>query len=808
MTRIVIKSGISAGAMATMLAFPAIAIAQDTGEVGATGPSANNVIIVTARNREESLQDVPLAITAFGEEDIDRLGLQGLDDVARFTPGLSFESFSGGFALPVIRGQAQSRVTALETNVSTFYDGIYIPRAWAVDVGTANLERIEIVKGPQSARYGRNAFAGAINYIPRKAEMTGEINGMAEATIGSDKRYDGSAFLNISANDQMGVAGSINYSEFDGSWENSHPFSNLGLDKGTNGNIGGWENFSATLSVIAEPVEGLTLETSYAWSDIANEGRASRYVSDRFGGIVDPDDITATDSGLRPITNCGAQRGTAPNRYFPLVCGEYPEPAETALLDPRAYGTHSKTGIFRARAEYDFGQGFALSYLFGNIDGDVDIGTSGEPDPINCGTVVTGLCNFQVTPVGDINYDSHELRLTFAAGDAISGAIGGFYSDGTDNSTFTSVNLPPVTSATNFFPFVGNSAPGTPGALNILLGNETIETQVKAVFGEILWTSGDGLTRVGAEARYAETEITSTNNRAATGPNNPLNKTFKEVTPRFTIERDLNPDVMLYATAARGAKAGGFNSTARNVADLAFDPEYNWTYEAGLKGSLADGRLVFDAAVFYTDWTDIQINSADFDPANPTNPNVPTITKNLGNAEIYGIEIAAQLYVTDNVSFNASFSHSEGEYAEGTFDSRFSRGAPGATVPCDDIVCSTDGDISGNAIERTTPTQAAGGVQYEGSFGNNDYFARIDGSWQAEFFGDAANLSIIPERFLVNAASGITFSDTISVRIWARNLLDKKYVSNAFAVLLPFGNTYGAFYGERRTFGLTGSVEF
>ena len=792
-------------ATASLIAIPGQASAQDAAPAAA--PSANeNIIVVTARGREENLDDVPLAISAFSEEDIGRLGLQGLDDVARFTPGFSFESFSGGFALPTIRGQAQSRVTALETNVSTFYDGIYIPRAWAVDVGTANLERIEIVKGPQSARYGRNAFAGAINYIPKKAEITGDISGEIEGTAGSDDRFDIGGFVNFSVNEWFALAGSYNYSSFDGSWENAHPFNDLGLDKGTNGNIGGWENSSLTVSAIVEPAPGFTLEASYANSDIKNEARASRYFSDNGGGgILDPNDITATDRGLRAITNCGALRGTAPNQFFPLVCGDFPAPADTALVDPRSYGTFANTGIFRFSATYEISDAITISYLFGNINGDVDIGTSGEPDPINCGTLVAGRCNFQVTPVGDIDYDSHEVRLAFKAGNSISGAIGGFYSEGVDRNTFTSVNLAPITSATNFIPLAGNStaAQSDPanGILNILLANEQTDTEVKAVFGELLWTSGDGMTRIGAEGRYSETEITGTDIRRSIT----LTDTFKEFTPRVTIERDLNPDVMAYASAARGAKAGGFNPTATRVEDRTFDPEFNWTYEFGLKGSVANGRVNFNVAAYYTDWTDIQINA----PNDLNNPNSASITKNLGNAEIYGIELAASVFLTDNLTVDATFSHTEGEYSDGTTDFRFARGSAfGFGPPCDDVICPINGDISGNKIERTTPTQASGGIQYDGDFGSNEFFARVDASWQASFFGDSANLSVIPERFLVNAAAGITFNETLSVRLWARNLLDKKYVSNAFAVLLPFGNTYGTFYGERRTFGLTAKVDF
>ncbi len=801
MTKLSIKAGISAGALATALMIPTTAFAQD-GDAAANADAANtNVILVTARGREENLQEVPLAISAFDAEDIDRLGLQGLDDVARFTPGFSFESFSGGFPNPVIRGQAQTRNTALESNVSSFYDGIYIPRAWAVDVGTANLERVEIVKGPQSARYGRNAFSGAINYVPRKAEMSGDIYGTVEATIGSDERYDGSAFINISGNDQFGVAGSYSYSEFDGSWNNAHPFADLETERGTRGNAGGWKNESAMVSAIVEPVIGLRFDGSYTYTRIRNEARASRYFSDGSGGILDPDSITATDNGLRPITNCGTNSGTDGVDQFALLCGEVPGPADSTVVDPRSYGVNSSTDIWRFSAEYDVSEDVTVSYTFGNIFGEVDIGTSGEPNPVGCGGILgpqigfPALCNFQVTPVGDIDYDSHEARLTFDSGN-ISGAIGGFYSEGVDTLFFTSVNISPITDPDDFVPFFGNTGPRFAlgdGVFNIRLQDEVTTTETAALFGEVSWTSPDDMTRISAEGRYSEVEINSVNNRR----NVDLTATFKEFTPRVTVERDFNPDVMGYITVARGAKAGGFNATAVLPADQVFDPEYNWTYEAGVKGTFADGRIIFDIAAYYTDWTNIQINA----PDDPTDPNSISITRNLGNAELYGVEFSTNILLTDTLGIDATFSHTEGSYSDGTIDGRFRNG------PCDDVVCSSDGDISGNNIERTTPTQASAGIQYDNDIGDNAVFARIDGTWQAEFFVESANLAVIPERFLVNAAAGITFDDLVSVRIWARNLLDKKYVSNAFFV--PGGiTTYGLFFGERRTFGVTAALDF
>ncbi len=809
-SRAVRKALSTSGLCAVLMAAAATpAFAQDSEGAEANETPEGNVIIVTARSRAEDIQDVPLAITAFTEEDIERRAIQDLDDVARFTPGLSFEDFSGGFAQPVIRGQATTRVTALESNVSTFFDGVYIPRSWAVDVGTASLQRVEVVKGPQSARYGRNAFSGAINYVPRKASIEDGISGEIEGTVGIDERYDASVFLNFSVNDYFALAGSYGYSSYDGSWENSHPFADLDIPgPGTEGNIGGWENQSLSVSAVVELSPSVSIDASYNFFDLRNEARASRYIGDSVGGILDPGSISATDNGLRPITNCGADRFGA---FSPLICGEFPEPGETAIVDPRSFATDAETGIFRASINADVTDNLQFNYTFANINGDVNIGTSGEPDPINCGTLVgppafAALCNFQQTPVGDIDYDTHEARLTFDNG-MIRAAVGGFLSDGLDRNRFASLNIAPITDADNVAPVIGTPVPNfnfNPGPFNILLANEETETEVVSVFGELYWTSGDGRLTIGAEGRYSETEITAIDNRRDVT----LNETFKEFTPRFTVDYELNPDVLLFGSVARGAKAGGFNVTAGQVEDTVFDPEENWTYELGVKSTLMNGDLVFNASIFYTDWSDIQINAADEDPNDPDNPNVPSITLNLGNAEVYGIELATRYQATDNLSFDATFSHSDGTYADGTFDSRFSRGVPGVTAPCDNVVCSTDGDIGGNEIERAAPTQAAVGVQWDGEFGDgNGYYIRTDASWQSDFFADSGNLSIIPSRFLVNGSAGVNFDD-FSVRVWVRNLLDKRYVSNAFVVLLPFGNTYGTFFGDRRSAGVTASVEF
>jgi len=751
-------------------------------------------IIVTARNRSESLQDIPLTVTAFDKSSLDKRSIAELSDVARFTPGFSFEDFSGGFATPVIRGQAQTSVTALEQNVSTFFDGLYIPRSWAIDVGTSSIERIEIVKGPQSARYGRNAFAGAINYSPTKATLDGEeVVGNLKVALGSDELEDFGGSVLIPVTDNFAVGATYNSSEFDGTWENAHPFADLdvGTDKSTNGNVGGWDNSSFSVSMAAQLTEGWTFDLAFYNYEQQNEARPSR----------------AFDHNVsQNVFNAGGRQFG--NQL--LISGELPDPQDSVVVDPRTFGVHSDTDTIRFSTTLQLSGSWDVTYLYGNIEGDTDIGTSSEPDPIGCGTIIADRCNFQAAPIGGIDYDSHDLRFNFER-ESLRAAFGLFVSEGEDDFQFPSFNIAPITDPNNFVPLVGQPVPlggfdfatfsFAPGPFNTNLRDEVTTTDVTSVFAELQWTSASGATRLGAEVRYSDTEV----NLDQRISNLSFNESFTVVTPRFTYERDLDDNRLFFASLSRGAKTGGFNASAIAAENQAFDEEFNWTLEAGLKNTLASGRLQLNGSVFYTDWTDVQINSSDPDSVDPLSTN---IVLNLGDADVFGIELDAVFQATDNITLDGTFSFSDATYKSGSIDQRFARPSFLGAPSCDDVVCASNGDIGGNDIERTPRTQISAGAQWDGDFSLGQYYIRGDVSWQSDFFAETANVSEIPSRTLVNLKAGLTFENGITLSAWVKNLTDEEYVSNAFVVISPFNNQYNTFFGQQRTLGVSATYDF
>ena len=759
------------------------AAAQDSGD---SVSDLSDEIIVTARNRAESIQDVPLAITAFGEDDFTKRNIENLDEVARLTAGLSFEDFSGGFATPIIRGQTQTRITALESNVSVFLDGVYIPRAWAFDLGTSNLTRIEVVKGPQSARYGRNAFAGAINYVPYKATLSEDpISGQATGTVGSDERFDGGIRANLVLGERVAIAGSYKYSTFDGTIGNDQPFTGLELEEGTNGNVGGYENQSFSGSIIVNPIDKLTIEGSFNRFDVTQEARAIQTFS-QFA-----DNLNAGSSGALfgfiPFTNS-------------LLSGEFEDPPEEATVDPRASALISDTNIYRASANYEISDALQISYTFGLIEGDVTSAGSSEVDQVNCGLLPFGppTCAFTASPIGSIDYTSHEARLVYDAGEAWRFELGGFISNGDDVFDTQFFSLPVLV------PGVTDPATVEAGTASLTDPNLTgifTETDITAIFGAFEWRSPDDRFKFNAELRYSENDISGSNLAVPVADRVILNDTFSFLTPRITAEYRVSEESLAYASVARGAKAGGFNPQATLAENQVFDEELNWTYEIGLKNQFWDNRFTLNGAIFYTDWSDLQISSPDFGAPDPF---AASITDNLGGATVFGLEVESRLQLSENLSLDGSISYTDAEYDDGVADQRFA--VAGA---CDDIVCPANGDVSGNQIERTPSTQVAFGAQWDGTLPAWDasYYIRGDFSWQSSFFASPINIATIPSRFLLGASAGVTI-DRVDASIWVRNLTDENFISNSFVIVGGFGNSYNAFFGERRSFGATVKVNF
>ena len=744
-------------------------------------------ILVTARKIEESVQDIPLAITAFTAQDIQERSIEELEDVALLTPGLTFEDYSnGGFGTPVIRGASQFSIDALEQNVSTFVDGVYIPRQYAIDLGVVNLERIEVVKGPQSALYGANAFLGAINYVTRKADLE-EMFIEAGLVFGSDGRQDISADVSVPiVKDRLAVKVNYAATEFDGDWDNDHPAARSFSGRGTDEDFGGYDNDTIGVSLVAKPVDQLKIELGWNRYETELESRAQ------------------TRLGLGSLDlNCGAVAFFTFPRVF---CGELPDAPvvpggngiETGFsVDPRSY-SETESDIVRAAVRYDFNERMSIDYQYSNIE--TDIFAPGNADRVaENGTVPFGgtepMNFFTVLPSGNFEYESHELRFEFAADNGIYAMIGFFTSEVEDLDDGDAGFAAPLFT-TSLEPIVSASLPAT-------RNNNFTENDTNAIFARVSVPLLDDKLVIAVEGRYTDEEKT------ASDPTGEFVFEDEYFTPRVSVDYHFTDDILVYASYAEGTKSGGINPAV--VTDAAFqlvplpanerfyDADENTTIEVGLRSSFLERRLQFNATLFYIDWSDLQVSVA----ADGAGPFTQVITGNLGSAESQGLEMDLNFALTGSLTFNAGLALIDATYDSGTISQRIVRAGL-----CDDVVCNSNGDIGGNDLPRSSDTQWNVGLQYDTTIaGGIGLFARADLVGQSDQYVAEINTAEIPSRTLLNLRAGLK-GEHWEAELWAKNATDEEYVSNAFYIPSPFFVDYVPTFGNQRRVGLSLSVSF
>jgi len=500
-------------------------------------------IVVTARKVEESLMDTPIAVTAFGRDDINRLGVVGPADIGALTPGLLYEKdFGRRFDRPVIRGQ--SNILGAP-NAATFIDGVFIPDS-LFSTELAFVERVEVIKGPQSALYGRQTFSGAISYVTRKPSEEHEFGARLRAA--EDEEYD--VLLTASGpliKDKLYYQVGANYYTFGGQYDNNAP----GFP-GDGETLGGEETQAFSGKLLFTPTDQLDITVRMAWSE-------------------NDDDHETTALQDSTFNNCFLDRA---RQYY---CGDVnvgPEAIGVNLEEVEGGGIGRETFRAALTGEYRFANGYTLTSITGYNDADESRRFDADFQPF-FGFI--GLLHVNDTVAWESF--SQEFRFTSPQDERFRWMVGAYYYDETRDE--------------NRFQY----------QFDRLLDNAENEVENIAVFGSVGYDITDRLTAT-AELRYAEDELSLVGGDA----NADLNETFDSTNPRFTLDYQATDDLLLYGVVARGNKPGGFNFDVRLPQGLvAFDEEESWSYELGLKATLLDQRMTVDLAAYYIDWTDQQL---------------------------------------------------------------------------------------------------------------------------------------------------------------------------------------------------------
>lgn len=425
-------------------------------------------IVVTARKRKETLQDVPVAVTAFGANQMEQQGFTGLEDIAGKTPGFTFEGYisGGAHAAPVVRGLAQTFINNRVQNVSFFLDGVYLQRQSMMNIGMIDMERIEVVKGPQNALYGRNAFAGAINYLTK--EPTGEPEGYISLGAGDNERQVIKAsYSGPLGPDWLKGKFTIGKSDYDGHTRNYHPVADANpAGPNARGNLGGFDDLSYSASLLFDDIPALPrlrAKLGYYHADLQHETQPGYSMSGvnaaRFGfRLNDQNDLNCNETTVDNISPYPPATHTG----FSVWCGEIPAYVpdfadrrdHRIALDPRMMGSISETDVITLNLDYDIFDNLSVHYLLGFTDhfSETDGGAPDEDTIAGRGMVTDAILysvdnqneaafTFANTTSGRPNSVmdsmSHELRFDWDLTDSLRTSFGGYYSTLNDEQWVT-----------------------------------------------------------------------------------------------------------------------------------------------------------------------------------------------------------------------------------------------------------------------------------------------------------------------------------------------------------------------------------
>ena len=809
-------------AVATAVAFSApTAYSQDQDTAAAGGLEE---IVVTARKREESVQDIPLVVNALTAEQIERANIQGLTDVALRTPGLNYEGYasSGQAGAAVIRGLAPTQLTNRIPNVAVFYDGVYLQNQALQDLGLFDIERVEVLKGPQSALYGRNAFAGAINYISRKP--SNEFKAEVGVTVGSDDRRDYNAYVSGALSpDRVLFKLSYGQTESDGTWDNAHPLASQGASPGNSGKLGGWDTNTWTAGLTIKPIDTVEVNFGYFKSDISREPNGN-YTIQGFlsvlNGIQNFDDLNCLPRTVGALT--GNQ----------LWCGELPlapavtNPMDTrpagVVVDPRQLGLQADSTISTASVNWQITDGLELFYLFGRND---YTGLGGGPNDRNpvlgnntlafspCPSGLLNCNTIDSRPNGTLRSNSHELRLQSLGESAFSWMAGLYYSEVSEAQTAFTGRVPTLSLVPIYTTLANNN-----------LNKVRFEDRIRNVYAMADYKFNDAWS-ASAEARYGDEDkeifrITNATGGAFAANAAYQNENYKPFTWRTSLNYRPTNDVLTYLSAAKGEKTGGFN-VARYPLFLnqgQFEAETNTTIELGIKSDWLDKRLRINAAIYVIDWEDLQASTPQFtDDAvlRPLTPQDPGIISNIGGAESKGIELEIGYVFTDNFNVTLAAAYNDPKYKDAKL---FGANAippvgtptrdnpPLGNIRCDGVICPANGSIDGNTLERQSKISGALLFTYGRAINEEwNYYTNLDINYQGKQYVEALNQAWTAPRTITNLRVGIS-SDHWEAALWARNLLDEEYAANSF--FITFANSYVVGLGEKRTFGVTAKYKF
>jgi iron complex outermembrane receptor protein len=802
-----------------------VAFAQTT----ATGDDAlSGEIMVTARRKSEDILKTPISISALTSEEIAARGVITIQDIAQTVPGLNVQQTAtlGGradrsFTSIQLRGFTPSTSTAQTTSI--FIDGAPVSTATALQTLT-NPERVEVIKGPQSALFGRQTFAGALNVVTKAPSdhLTGSFTG----SVGTRANYDAQGEISGPLiGDVLSVRLSARAQGKHGSYENAFvPGQTLG-DQSTK---------TGSAAILFKPTSNLTFKAFGLMTEL-NDGPAAT-------GLIASKTATNPAGQALMIGQANCTTTTSAGVTYPFFCGVAPQlssvaPSANTGLTPAIVSFLAKdTGRVVKAKDGVHGYGLVNHYYHIHLNADWALGDSGvtlssltawnaerkselaDLDNYYSSSVpspgVEGFYNFPYLIEGRQRDFSQELRASFENGGPLHMSFGGSY-----------LNQAGQTSAGS--PFTFSSAAGVSTFAGVTA------SRTYGVFGSVGYDFSEHFT-LSADARYQIDKVYAYAgqggvNQTSTQPgifkvaeNGLITKgTYKNFVPRVIAQYNVDKANMMYASYSKGVNPGTFNTTfitspepavrrsaAANGFLVAVEPEKITNYEIGAKGRLF-GILRYDIAEYLAIWDNQIQNQNLIIPADGTGPNAAgspvqvSASVNSGRVRVSGVEGNFEVTVARGLNIDASLAYVK------TFI------LAANNIPVAAFYNIPAGGFRGKENPFISKYSANLGVSYTTPIKDNlDGFGRADFTYKSGGWADIANIVRAPDLTQVNIRAGVR-NKSISVEGFVTNLFnDKAYYNAGTGSQIASGVTTGS-YGaliaqlrDLRTIGLRGSVNF
>lgn len=761
-------------------------------------PKILEEVIVTSQKRVQSLQDVPISVAAVTGDKIERMGVENLEDLTVYVPNIHFTE-TGLSTQMRIRGIGSDNSQGFEQSVGIYKDGIYHSRAQLFRAPVYDVERVEVMRGPQGTLFGKNSIAGAVDIITAKPtdEFEGRITGSYETELES-KELNG--YVSGPINDTVRGRLAIRYYDDPGFMVNT--FKNRD-----------------------EPdTEEKSIRGSIAWDASENLDIllvAERNEFDVLGRAIEVTQDLPSNGATNP-----ALTGFTYSQILSLVLRQQlPTFFDGTTFDNNAdYRRQSNSPEFSEneidsltlRADYQMGD-YTLTSVTGGLRFKYDE---------NCDCEFTPIDFFNLDMYEDYEQFSQEIRIASPEDTTFSWIAGVFYQtyDQTFNDDFnipaTSPLTPIIASQLSFTPvgFAGSS----------IARRFNQSSDIWAIFAEGTWRATDRLA-ITLGARFTEEDkeadktiniVTTTaltplqsatlagvfsgafNTDTEQGIGHNLNASRKEsaFTPALTISFDINDDIMSYAKISKGFKAGGFDPRTNKADRFEFEEESVTAVEIGSKMRFMDGRSELNVAIFHMDYEDLQVSQ--FDGA---------VGFNIGNANstiVQGIEIDGRVQLTDYLTANYGAAVLDFEYDDFTNGNCYFGQTPDSTVGTDNFC-----DYTGLRGVYTPEVTLNVGLQYIRPIGSLEFVGGIDAQWVDD---QQVHVNLDPRGeidayTMLDARIGIE-GDNWGLALLGKNLLNEEIIS--YSANMPLSeqlfstNTYYSFLRRPRTLALEATFKF